>query len=341
MSDSERQELGNRQFEGHSLEGFVSHEEEDMKTAGNLDGESGESTHDEPEDNALDVSSFIEQTTPQETAGEEGEDSGQLPETIEIKHNGQIHRLTRDKYTELAQKGFDYDQKMGPHRKLIELYQNDPVTHKTINDRLEDLRRQARGEPPVQPGQGPKQEEQKFVPKPLKDFDTEEEWMQHNLEAFGSMVRQQTLQEAQAVQMQQPQRDQGMNPTVQLVAAIDHQDYAKVLPYIPKLVMENLPPARIQQIETDPGAFAEFYWQAKRALAQNNLIEPKGPLYPSGQGAMQQEPSGHASSSKKAEVPFRSRSKGGEGPKAKPPKDAFDLPNAEWERIKAKAKGFG
>ena len=84
---------------------------------------------------------------------------------FEIVYKGEVKKLPKDKMIELAQKGFSYHSDMNriaPHKKLVTLIEEDEEISTLVNDYL--LKRA------------------KPTTSKLEDFDTEEAWLEDNLE---------------------------------------------------------------------------------------------------------------------------------------------------------------
>ena len=98
------------------------------------------------------------------------------------KGESEMKKLERQAIINLAQKGFDYDTKVGPHSRIAQLVMADPGAAQVLNDYIHGkLAPQKQQEP------------EKFKPLPLADFDTETEWLMANLaekEKFDARNRQ-------------------------------------------------------------------------------------------------------------------------------------------------------
>jgi hypothetical protein len=122
-----------------------------------------------------------------------------------ITHNGVEHNLDRDRMIELAQKGFDYDTKVGPHRRIVQLLDSDPNAQFLMNNYfmqklgLAPPTAQAPSNfPAQQPHGAPATPPQTNVPadpnaqqdldlsgvklKRLADFDSEQEWLMDSMD---------------------------------------------------------------------------------------------------------------------------------------------------------------
>ena len=52
---------------------------------------------------------------------------------IRIVHRGQVHMVTKEKAIELAQKGFDYDVKVGPDARLVRAVRSSPEIARDVD----------------------------------------------------------------------------------------------------------------------------------------------------------------------------------------------------------------
>ena len=117
-------------------------------------------------------------------------------EVYQIKHRGQVHQVTRDKLIELAQKGFDYDVKVGPHGQIAELIQRDPGAAQAMRDYVEGRYNpyQVSHGQTAQPGrQEPQQPKVELAN--IDDYEDPNQWFQENMRRM--------------LQPQQPQQQPG------------------------------------------------------------------------------------------------------------------------------------
>lgn len=91
-------------------------------------------------------------------------------ETFEIVHRGQVHKVTKEKLVELAQKGFDYDVKVGPHGKLVQLIDSDRGAADVLNDYI-----RSKYSAPI---------EKKPSLKPMSEYDDERQWLEDNVKTI-------------------------------------------------------------------------------------------------------------------------------------------------------------
>jgi len=238
-----------------------------------------------------------EQTTPQPKD----------EELTEIVHNGQVFRLTKQELVNMAQKGFDYNRKMGPHQKLVQLIEADPGVSKVVDDYIQGKFKQE-GEP-------------QFKPLPLTDYDSEEEWLKANLvKAMGEM--------APATKPVDTQPANVSNPADVIAEALFNRDtehFHEVAPLLDNYAKKYLTVAEYNHIN-DPRNRKDlfrFYDKVKEHLLSQRSSQPPTPR-------------------KEGERPrFSAKPGGGEAPR-KPDKTnvAWELPNDEFQKVLAKARGF-
>lgn len=223
------------------LEGGL--EEEPEEGLGGIKGEE-EPEEEAPKFKLSDTESFPEKK-------EEGED-----EKIEIVHNGQVYNFTRGKIVELAQKGFDYDFKVGPHGKLAQLIDADPAISKVVNDYL-----QGRGD-------GTKGEE--FKVTPIDDYDDETEWLQDNI----TKVIQSMGKLSQPTPKAEPQDVGTMADALRMR---DPEFYDRIYPKLDAYA-EKLTMAEYRRVDTDMGALCQFYdFVKEQELKPVKIKETKTP----------------------------------------------------------------
>ena len=229
-------------------------------------------------------------------------------ETIEIVHNGQVHRLTRDEAVKLAQKGFDYDTKIGKHQRMAALLDADPEAARVLNDYV--LKRTAA---PL--SEGPRQQPDAPALKPLSEFEDETAWLEHNVKALS--------------------RTTGADgPPVEKIEWVlmsrDVDHYHEIAPlldtYIRKLPMEH---ALMIDAETKRGnilPLVKFYDKVKEHVLSQRKPQAPDP--------------------KKTEPPkqpaFRAKPGGGEPPRnpQESPSYVWDLPNKDFRERLQQIKGY-
>lgn len=224
--EQEKQEL--EQEKQDDKDGFIPLPEipEEKKEVG--EGELEEVPDKKPDEKKEEISDF--KPTPIEKVGDE------LFE--EIVHGGQVHRITKDKYKELAQKGFDYDNKVGPHGKIARMIEADPAIAQMVEDAWAGKFK-------------PKAEEVKL--KPLTDYEDEDTWLKDNLQ---SAV-------AAAVTNKQPPPPSPVTQTVgpsvaQTLMMRDPQHFQLVMNKMPQY-LNQLSVENYKRVDTDLSVLCEFY----------------------------------------------------------------------------------
>ncbi len=255
----------------------------------------------EPEVEEEEIEEPEEEQELEEETPEEVEEQPEEPEVVEIVHNGQVHKVTREKLVELAQKGFDYDYKVGPHGKLVQLVDEDEELQKLINDHV---RQKYEGKEPPKPQQ---EEDIEFVP--LDDSRTPEEWLKENIK------RARKAWEGEARPAAPPQN--ALPPTGVILQMRDPEHFQDVM----KVFHEELwkqPYARVQSIDKDLGELIKFYDEVRAGVTKEAPAKPTTTNNP----------------------PFRMPSGGHEQRSDKPKPNVWDLPNDKFQEIISKAKGY-
>jgi len=128
MPEDEKKEVIDEQEEG-----FIEYPEESEEASEVIDDEeNGEKADDKKTVEPEETSRFTLEKP-------ETEKTTEADESItEIVHNGQVHKFTKEKLIELAQKGFDYDFKVGPHGKIVKMIEADPEIAKIVNERWQE-----------------------------------------------------------------------------------------------------------------------------------------------------------------------------------------------------------
>jgi len=146
----------------------------------------------------------------------------------EIVHQGTSYKFTKDKIVELAQKGFDYDTKVGQHGKIAQMIDSDPELSNVVS---EYWRKKA------EPG--------KFEIKPMDNYEDESEWLSDNLQ-----------QAMKAIPKPQPRREQ---PNVMDALKMRDPEHSNTV--LPKLgeYAAQLSVRDYQRIDSDMGALCQFY----------------------------------------------------------------------------------
>lgn len=253
----------------------------------------------------------------------------QQPQMFEIVHNGQVHHLTREGVIALAQKGFDYDNKIGPHKKIVRLVESDPAVAGILDEYART------GRLPV--GQAPPAEPPKL--KPLTEYDNEIDWFKDNFEALQQMtqpdVQHATRPAAPAPVEADPARQPAAAPPaagtdvqriVDTLSARDPRHYGQVAPHLMEYANRYLTVEQYRQVNSSMANLVQFYdWVRDQVLSQ---------------GAAGGPPPETTAPAAAGSAPFRMQSGGGQPPREDSAKKAWQLPNKEFEAIIAKAKGY-
>lgn len=269
----------------------------------------------------------------QDDSGQDQGDTGQGDaEYVEIVHRGQVHRVTPEKAKELAQKGFDYDVKVGPHARIAQLIQTDPELAQMVDNHVRAKMGQGQqGQQPQQTGQGgqgqgpAKDPVQELEIEPADKFDTDEEWLQANMQkAVQATVQQMQQAQAQNQAQAQPQPQQGVSSAEQLLLSHDPHGFRQVAPRLKEFAAKHLTVEQYQRVNNDPTALVEFYdWVKPQVLGQSEQ---------QGQGGQRRQ---------KPAASFRAQSGGGTPSRGKGESDKiWDMPNDQFEKELAKIKGF-
>ncbi|MBW2036424.1 MAG: hypothetical protein JRI41_02930 [Deltaproteobacteria bacterium] len=242
--------------------------------------------------------------TQEEAQGTEDKDG---PELIDIVHNGQAHRLTKEKLIELAQKGFDYDYKVGPHGKLVEMIDSDPELAQLINDHWQKKL--------VGPEVNAAGVEALEI-TPLDDYEDEAEWLKANI---ANAIKHDRARNPQPV-VQQPVQ----NPAIDALRMRDPEHFDSVVSklgeYAGQLTVDDY-----NKVDNDMSAFIKFYDFVKERVVSD--------------AAGKQSSTRRASTKKPS---FRVKSGGGEVPRSGSLKDAaWKLSRADFQKQLDKIKGYG
>jgi len=232
MSDVEKKEIEEQEEEGvvEYPEGL---EEDAESTEGDVSEPADKETKEEggKKEAPKETPRFKLETPEPE---KESDDNG----FTEIVHNGQVHRITKDKLIELAQKGFDYDFKVGPHGKIVQMIDSDPEIAKIVSDHWEKKL------------SGDKEEKPSFKVKEIDDYDSETEWLQDNIQNAIEFGKSQS-----APVVQQPARNTAVADALKMR---DPEYCDKVISAMPNYASQ-LSVTDYQRIDSDMGALCQFY----------------------------------------------------------------------------------
>ena len=232
MPEDEKKEVIDEQEEG-----FIEYPEESEEASEVIDDEeNGEKADDKKTVEPEETSRFTLEKPETEKTTESDES------ITEIVHNGQVHKFTKEKLIELAQKGFDYDFKVGPHGKIVKMIEADPEIAKIVNERWQE---KATG---TKPASGT---EEGFKVKGIDEYESEAEWLQDNIkQAIEFGQSQQT-----PVVQQQPARNTAVADALKMR---DPEHSNMVIAAMPTYAAQ-LSVSDYGRIDSDMGALCQFY----------------------------------------------------------------------------------
>ena len=257
------------------------------------------------------------------------------PQMFEIVHNGRVHRLTREGITMLAQKGFDYDAKIGPHKKIVRLIESDPTAAAILDEYARTGRLPAAAAPAPPPEL-----------KPLTAYENEIDWFKDNFEALQQMTQAAPAAPAAAAAPAPPpapaETPETPPPAVDDVQRIsdtlsarDPKNYARVAPHLMEYANRYLTVEQYQKVNSSMANLVQFYdWIRDQVLAQSPSADSLPPAPPG------TPPAPGAGGGSGGRAPFRMQPGGGQPPRDDSGKKAWQLPNKEFEAIIARAKGY-
>lgn len=287
-----------------------------------------------------------------------------------IVHNGQEHVIDHDKMIELAQKGFDYDFKVGPHRKIVQLLDMDPAAQTMLNNYFSEklglippTQRTTqhpdlyRTPPPVSGPAAPaaphsaqqvRELDLSGVKlKKLSEFDSEQEWFLDGMkQVVGEMRRQFPVpqQQPDPGQFNSPSRfpnqgpGAGVNALVGMIRNYDPQHNSMVLPVLDQYA-DQMTAAEYRVAISSVPNFLAFYDSVKeRVLATsptnpntNPAIPGTGPSTPLPNSSVPVPPKNPADRGKR----FTLKPGGSTPPKNKhvTQVNAWDLPRKEFDKL--------
>lgn len=153
---------------------------------------------------------------------------------VEIVHNGQAYKFNKDRIVELAQKGFDYDYKVGPHGKIAQMIEADPELANVVNSYWQ--------------GKQNAQQPSDFTVKPISEYESETEWLKDTIKNAQEFYK-------QPVYIQQPQQGNDVSAALKMR---DPENFDRVLPKMAEYATQ-LRVADYFRIDSDLGALCQFY----------------------------------------------------------------------------------
>jgi len=250
---------------------------------------------------------------PADDTPKEGDDK-----QVEITHNGVVHKITTAKALELAQKGFDYDTKVGPHGRLVQLITSRPEIAKLVHDHVVG---NVTG--PQASGKGNQPEPEKIKFKPLSEYDGDtgtEEWLTDNIKiALASQPKPVAPVAPTAPRTNvDPMVDRNPDRLAKLLFDHDPTGFGQVAPRLAE-AYENLTVKRSKEIGSSYAELQTFYDEVKAQETPSTSPPANPPATPS----------------------FRVKPGGGASARdADQSAHAWELPKKDFDAILEKAKGY-
>lgn len=247
-------------------------------------------------------------------------------EMVEIVHHGEVKKVTKKKLVELAQQGFDYSQKVGPHQQLAMMVENHPEFARMVNQAWHQYASGTQKPMGAQKGDETEKGKATATVKPLSEYENVDDWVKDTYVPLQEKVVQleQRLSEASSRQ-QRPNPNAGIAHYVNMITTHDPVYAQRVLPRMAEYE-KNLTVNQYQAIVNDTtGAnLLQFYnWVKEQELSKNK----KTPLGDRGPAK------------KKPNPQLKVRSGGGEAPREDDEgKEVWKLSRKDFQSIMDKAK---
>jgi hypothetical protein len=225
------------------------------------------------------------------------------PQMIDLVHNGKTVSVTIEQARNLAQKGYDYEDKtakLAPHRRLVQLVEEDEGLQDVINNYVTG---QTLGELPKR-----------------EDFETEDEWFAAGINKAVSNVAPFTSKDAAPTQTDVQTDTQAEPPIVTEMRQRDPDNYDTVAPHFIKAA-EQLTVAQYKQVSSSKEGVIKLYDMVKQRVL-------KGPA------------SSQSTGSQGKQKTFNLRSNRSTSGKRAPKKNVWDLSNKDFEKQLQRAKGY-
>jgi len=174
----------------------------------------------------------------------------------EIVHNGQVYKLTEHELKMLAQKGFDYDTKVGPHAKIAQMITADPGLANVVDDYWK--RKSAPKDVDI---------------KPIADYEDETEWLKDNINKVIKGI---------------PEKPQKGLTAVEKLRMRDPNNCDKVIPRMAEFA-GDLSVKDYQRIDSSETAFYQFYDYVKGRVTNQPKTNTPPLKIKSGGGNLQKE----------------------------------------------------
>lgn len=203
-------------------------------------------------------------------------------ETYTIVHNGVEHNFDRAKIVEFAQKGFDYDTKVGPHRKLVQLIDSDPEAQAILNTHFSRKMGLVPPAPPIQPQAPPPPPQQQSLDlskvelTPLRNYEDEKVWFRENMQKVLDVALSQRMAPPVPQSPVPPQTQRVAGP-VQMIQRHDPLHFQQVIPRIDEFANQLSVP-EYRKITSSIPDFLAFYDEVKaRVLSTPPDTVPNNP----------------------------------------------------------------
>ncbi len=234
-----------------------------------------------------------------------GEIQDTVPPMRKFVHNGQVIEVTDEKATELEQKGYDYDFKVGPHGKLVEMLDSDPDFAEEV-DRLWNQKLNG----------GNESSPSAFEVSDIDDHDDDRSWLQDNMDRFAERLRQSPASiNQEPTQPQTPAED----PTQAALRMRDPEFYELVQPrlndFVPDLSVKNY-----NAINSDMNKLCQFYDFVKEQVISKQTT--------------------NSSENFDHQPNLRMKSGHSKNPGTRPAKKAWDLSREDFQKQLDKMKGY-
>lgn len=237
-----------------------SEEAEEEEVSGDEDEPPKEEKEPETEEEEPPARFRLEEEEPLESqTATEGEE-----EKTEIIHQGRVYKLSKQEIVNLAQKGFDYDSKVAPHAKIVQMIEADPKLAEVVSNYWQGKLAATKD------GTG---EEAKptFTVKPFSEYKDESEWLQDNLSNALKSFKPEVPEPAPTTASESPGQT-----AAKMLAMRDPKHCRQVLSKLP-LYISQLTVADYQKIDSDRtgAALCQFYdFVKEQELAKIEKAKP-------------------------------------------------------------------
>ena len=231
-------------------------------------------------------------------------DSTIAPQMVELVHKGKTVTVSMQDAINLAQKGYDYEDKtakLAPHRRLVKLVEEDEELQDVINSYVTSKTT----------GDLPKRD----------DFENEDEWLAASVNKAVSNIAPFTTGKAETeVDTDTTIVSTTEAPIVTKLRGLDPQNFDKIAPHF-IAAAKQLTVEQYQQISTSEANVIKLY-----DIVKNRVL--KGPTSSSSTGLNGKQKT------------FNLRSNRTTSGKRAPKKNVWDLSNKEFDKQLQRAKGY-